>query len=143
MRHHGCMSSSRGHLPSWLGGHGHRRGHARKRKRKSGRLDGCDGCDCDLPCCDFGLLSTSLLVAARAPMSERAALTAIRGYRRFFSPRVPVKCRFEPSCSAYALEAVTRHGTRAGLRLAAARLRRCRPGVPYGTHDPVPSAPRE
>ncbi|GLY95911.1 hypothetical protein Acsp02_31660 [Actinoplanes sp. NBRC 103695] len=136
MRHDGSMSSSRRHLPSWLGGHSH--GHKRTRKKKRDWTPDCGFCDCDLPCCDFGLLSTSLLLAARTPMSERAATTAIRGYRRFLSPRVPVRCRFEPSCSAYALEAVNRHGTRAGLRLAAARLRRCRPGVPYGTHDPVP-----
>ena len=120
----------------------------RKGRRKKHRWsDSCDACDfCDVPCCDFGLLSTALLLAARTPMAgpvtQRAATTAIRGYRRFLSPRMPVRCRFEPSCSGYALEAVTRHGTRAGLRLAAGRLRRCRPGVPYGTLDPVPEEPR-
>ena len=113
----------------------------RSRKKRKWDLSDCDcGCvDCDLPCCDFGLLSTSMLLAARTPVSQRATESLIRGYRRFLSPRVPVRCRFEPSCSAYGLTAVTRFGTRRGLRLTAARLRRCRPGVPYGTLDPVPS----
>lgn len=74
--------------------------------------------------------------------TQRVVTAAIRGYRRVLSPRVPVRCRFEPSCSAYALEAVTRYGTRAGLRLTVARLWRCRPGVPFATADPVPGRPR-
>jgi putative membrane protein insertion efficiency factor len=114
-----------------------KRPHRRSRRRSRRRW--LDACDCDLPCCDFGLLSTSMLLAARTPVSQRAVTAGIRGYRRVFSPRMPVKCRFEPSCSAYGLAAVTRHGTRRGLRLTAARLRRCRPGVPYGTLDPVPA----
>jgi putative membrane protein insertion efficiency factor len=115
-------------------------GRNKRRKRRS-RSDACDLFDCDFGCCDFGLLSASMLVVARADgagRSQRAVTSAIRGYRRVFSPRIPVRCRYEPSCSAYGLEAVSRHGTRAGLRLTAARLRRCRPGVPYGTADPVP-----
>jgi uncharacterized protein len=79
-----------------------------------------------------------MLLTGRLAPADRAVLAAIRGYRRALSPRVPVRCRFEPSCSAYGLEAVQRHGARLGLRLTAARLRRCRPGVPYGTADPVP-----
>ncbi|MEV6595904.1 membrane protein insertion efficiency factor YidD [Actinoplanes sp. NPDC051346] len=63
--------------------------------------------------------------------------TAIRGYRRI-SPRLPTRCRFTPTCSAYGLEAVRRYGSRKGLRLTAGRLRRCRPGVTFGTADPVP-----
>ncbi len=46
-------------------------------------------------------------------------------------------CRFTPTCSNYALEAVHRHGTRRGLALTARRLGRCRPGGPSG-YDPVP-----
>jgi putative membrane protein insertion efficiency factor len=69
--------------------------------------------------------------------SDRVVLGAIRAYRRV-SPWLPTRCRFTPSCSAYGLEAVRRHGTRKGLRLTAGRLLRCRPGVPYGTPDPVP-----
>jgi putative membrane protein insertion efficiency factor len=68
---------------------------------------------------------------------KRVVLAAIRAYRRV-SPRLPTRCRYTPTCSAYGLEAVQRYGARKGLRLTAARLRRCRPGVPYGTPDPVP-----
>lgn len=120
-----------------------------KRKSKKRKRDSCDNCDCggcDLPGCDFALLSTLMLAAGRlAPReragtspADRAVVAAIRGYRRWGSPRVPVRCHYEPSCSAYGLTAVQRYGTRRGLRLTAARLRRCRPGVPYGTLDPVP-----
>lgn len=72
-----------------------------------------------------------------APTIDAAVLAAIRGYRRI-SPRLPARCRYEPTCSAYGLAAVQRHGAREGLRLTAGRLWRCRPGVPYGTADPVP-----
>jgi putative membrane protein insertion efficiency factor len=114
----------------------------RKKKKRRGRskgrwYDNCD-CDCDLPCCDFGLLSTAMLLVGRVGPADRAVVAAIRGYRRGISPRIPVRCRYEPSCSTYGLEAVQRYGARRGLRLTAARLRRCRPGVPYGTIDPVP-----
>jgi putative membrane protein insertion efficiency factor len=124
-------------------------GKKRRRKRRSGSSsrwsDGCDGClDCDLPCCDFGLLSTALLSAAalsrtarRSSRADRAVLTAIRGYRRI-SPRLPTRCRFTPTCSAYGQLAIERYGLRVGARMTAARLARCRPGVPYGTADPVP-----
>jgi putative membrane protein insertion efficiency factor len=61
----------------------------------------------------------------------------LRGYRRFLSPYVGGGCRFTPSCSEYALEAVRRHGTVRGTRLAIGRLRRCTPEHPEG-HDPVP-----
>src|SRR5579864_8632370 len=46
-------------------------------------------------------------------------------------------CRYTPTCSTYALEAVQRHGARRGLRLTVKRLARCRPGGPSG-YDPVP-----
>lgn len=118
-----------------------------KRKKKDKWYDGCDcGCDaCDLPFCDLSLLSSLLLVVARfagrrenpGSGSARAVTAAIRGYRRV-SPRLPTKCRYTPTCSAYGLEAVRRYGTRRGLWLTADRLRRCRPGVAYGTSDPVP-----
>jgi uncharacterized protein len=76
--------------------------------------------------------------ADRSGRTRRMVTSAIRGYRRVLSPRMPVRCRYEPSCSAYGLAAVERHGSREGLRLTAARLRRCRPDVRYGTIDPVP-----
>lgn len=122
-------------------------GGERRRKRKGRASDACDcDCDvCDILACDFGLLSTILLAFARfggrgaaaGSGSARAVTAAIRGYRRV-SPRLPTRCRFTPTCSAYGLEAVQRHGTRRGLIMTAGRLRRCRPGVAYGTADPVP-----
>jgi putative membrane protein insertion efficiency factor len=62
---------------------------------------------------------------------------AIRGYQVLVSPLLPPSCRFTPSCSQYALEAVTRHGALKGTWLAARRLARCHPFHPGG-FDPVP-----
>ena len=70
--------------------------------------------------------------------ADRVVLGVIRAYRRV-SPRLPSQCRYAPTCSAYGLEAVQRYGARRGLRLVVGRVWRCRPGVPYGTADPVPS----
>jgi hypothetical protein len=64
-------------------------------------------------------------------------LALIAFYRRVVSPLLPAACRFEPTCSRYAAEAIRRHGAWRGLRLAVARLLRCRPGGGGGL-DPVP-----
>jgi uncharacterized protein len=64
----------------------------------------------------------------------------LNGYRRFVSPLLAPRCRFYPSCSAYALEAVQLHGALRGTWLAARRLSRCHP-FHAGGLDPVP-APR-
>jgi len=61
----------------------------------------------------------------------------IRAYRYAASPLLGMHCRFHPSCSAYALEALERHGTARGAWLALRRLSRCHPWHPGG-HDPVP-----
>ncbi|MGQ0720501.1 MAG: membrane protein insertion efficiency factor YidD [Candidatus Eiseniibacteriota bacterium] len=60
----------------------------------------------------------------------------VRAYRAVLSPWLPRACRFHPSCSAYAEEALSRHGVR-GLGLAAARVLRCHP-LNAGGVDPVP-----
>jgi putative membrane protein insertion efficiency factor len=67
----------------------------------------------------------------------------LRGYRFAISPLYGQVCRFHPSCSAYALEAVTEHGSLRGSWLAARRVGRCHPWA-EGGYDPVPpgTAPR-
>ncbi|MEO5349621.1 MAG: membrane protein insertion efficiency factor YidD [Magnetococcus sp. YQC-3] len=64
-------------------------------------------------------------------------LGLIRAYRFFLSPLLPRSCRFYPSCSEYALEAVTCHGGLKGGWLAVRRLLRCHPFHPGG-YDPIP-----
>jgi putative membrane protein insertion efficiency factor len=64
-------------------------------------------------------------------------LLPVRLYRRFLSPVLPPACRFHPSCSKYALDALTTHGPFRGSWLAARRLSRCHPFHPGGL-DPVP-----
>jgi putative membrane protein insertion efficiency factor len=75
------------------------------------------------------------LVDRPAPGS-RLVLLLIGAYQAARIGRVS-PCRFTPTCSQYAKEAVTRHGALRGLGLAARRLGRCRPGGPSG-YDPVP-----
>ena len=65
----------------------------------------------------------------------------IRLYQLTLSPFVGGACRFEPSCSAYAMEAIDRHGVVRGTGLAAARLLRCHPFARAG-YDPVPNVQR-
>ena len=61
----------------------------------------------------------------------------IVAYRRWISPALPARCRFHPSCSAYALEAISVHGAMRGFYLAVRRVLRCQPFHPGG-YDPVP-----
>ena len=63
-------------------------------------------------------------------------LSCIGFYRQAISPALPSFCKFYPTCSAYAAEAVEHYGWARGLRLAAPRLLRCRPFHPWG-YDPV------
>lgn len=58
-------------------------------------------------------------------------------YRLIFSPLLSGRCRFEPSCSCYAEEAIKKHGPASGAKLALKRLLRCHPWGPFGS-DPVP-----
>ena len=69
--------------------------------------------------------------------AQRAALAAVRAYQLLVSPWLGQHCRFTPSCSAYAAEAVRRHGALAGAWYALRRLVRCHPFGASG-HDPVP-----
>ncbi len=75
--------------------------------------------------------------APRGPVG-RLMVRCVRLYQKLFSPlKMGSTCRFEPTCSAYALEAVSRHGAARGGLLALARLSKCGPWHPGG-YDPVP-----
>lgn len=74
----------------------------------------------------------------RLSLVARALQALVRFYRLFFSAWLGSGCRFTPSCSAYALEALERHNALSGSYLTARRLLRCHPGC-AGGHDPVPT----
>ena len=70
-------------------------------------------------------------------MTARAIAAApIRLYQRFVSPALPQRCKYHPSCSAYAVQAIRRYGILRGFVLAGWRLLRCNPWS-HGGHDPV------
>jgi putative membrane protein insertion efficiency factor len=70
-------------------------------------------------------------------LPSRLALVALAFYKRFLSPLLPRACRFEPTCSVYAREAIEKHGLLRGGFLALRRLLRCHP-FHRGGLDPVP-----
>ena len=69
---------------------------------------------------------------------KRFFLALIRFYQRSISPYTPSCCRFRPTCSAYALEAINKYGALKGGWLAFRRLLRCHPFYKGDTYDPVP-----
>ncbi|MBE9145470.1 membrane protein insertion efficiency factor YidD [Planktothrix mougeotii] len=69
-------------------------------------------------------------------------ITVIRGYRFLISPLFPPVCRFHPTCSQYAIEAIERFGILQGSWLAVKRILRCHPYHPGG-YDPVPTKPED
>ncbi len=75
--------------------------------------------------------------AGRPGLVARVLLALIGFYRAAISPALPPSCRYTPSCSAYAVEAVERFGAGRGSWLAVRRLLRCHP-FHAGGHDPVP-----
>jgi putative membrane protein insertion efficiency factor len=75
-------------------------------------------------------------MSRRGPLT-RALLAVIRFYSTAISPALPPRCRYTPTCSAYAAEAVARFGAGRGSWLALRRLLRCHP-FHAGGHDPVP-----
>lgn len=68
---------------------------------------------------------------------SRLLIAPIRFYQRFISPMLPPACRFTPTCSQYAVEAIQKHGPLKGLYLAVRRILRCHPWGGSG-YDPVP-----
>ena len=70
-------------------------------------------------------------------LAQKILILPIRFYKRCISPLYPPCCRFYPSCSTYAIEAIEMHGPIKGLWLAIKRILRCHPGNPGG-FDPVP-----
>lgn len=89
-------------------------------------------------------LSVSLWVCRMADglcsLPRRVLMGAVQGYRFFLKPWLGNACRFEPTCSAYALVALRQHGAAAGSYLATRRILRCHPGCDGGL-DPVPATP--
>ena len=71
----------------------------------------------------------------------RAAVLVVRGYQRLVSPFLPRSCRFAPTCSEYAAQAIAQHGLVRGVGLTIRRLARCHPFHPGG-FDPPPIARR-
>ncbi len=70
-------------------------------------------------------------------MLGRLLMLPIRFYRKFISPLTPPSCRFTPTCSEYAIQAITKHGPFKGTWLAVKRVLRCHPWGGSG-YDPVP-----
>jgi len=68
---------------------------------------------------------------------RRVLVWLVKAYRYALSPMLGPSCRFEPSCSCYAVEALERHGATHGTWLAVKRVSRCHPWHPGG-YDPVP-----
>ena len=69
---------------------------------------------------------------------KKLFLSLIRFYRRFISPLCPGKCRYVPTCSAYAIEAIEKYGAAKGGWLALRRICRCHPFSKRDFYDPVP-----
>jgi len=76
-----------------------------------------------------------------SPLARIAALP-VHVYRLFISPMLGANCRFQPTCSAYALEALEKHGALRGSWLALRRILRCHPGGGSG-YDPVPEREKD
>jgi uncharacterized protein len=82
---------------------------------------------------------TTIHAVLRVP--QRLLIGLVKGYRLLLSPWLGSSCRFTPTCSVYALEALAEHGAAGGSYLTVARLARCQPWC-EGGHDPVPPSLR-
>ena len=79
----------------------------------------------------------SSIMATLIRLPQMALMGVVKGYRLLLSPSLGSNCRFEPSCSAYSLQALHLHGAAMGSYLTLRRLVRCQPWC-QGGHDPVP-----
>jgi putative membrane protein insertion efficiency factor len=77
------------------------------------------------------------MTASIQNLPRRLLIALVRAYRLLLSPWLGSACRFEPTCSAYAMQALEQHGAVAGSGLTLYRLARCQP-LCRGGHDPVP-----
>lgn len=85
-------------------------------------------------------MSPRRLLSALRAAATWLLLQPIKFYKKYISPQLPPLCRYEPSCSRYAMEALERHGPVVGSALAAWRICRCQPFGGRG-YDPVPGGP--
>ena len=74
--------------------------------------------------------------------SQKIAITFIRAYQKAISPLLGSNCRFQPTCSFYAIEAINRFGVLKGCWLASKRILKCHP-LNAGGSDPVPLSKKE
>lgn len=81
------------------------------------------------------------MMATVRRLPRMAVAGLIRTYQKLVSPTMSPKCRFQPTCSTYALEAVSRHGVIRGGWMALKRIGKCHPLHPGG-YDPVPNGGR-
>ena len=89
---------------------------------------------------ELSTVSGGLMARLRQALNQALAAVLLAGigfYRRFISPIIGPRCRFTPTCSAYGLEAIQKHGPWKGGWLTVKRLLRCHPFTPCGC-DPVP-----
>jgi len=84
-------------------------------------------------------MSLHPVLAAIGRLPQTLLIGLVKGYRLLLSPWLGSACRFEPTCSAYSLQALQQHGAAAGSYLTLRRLVRCHPWC-EGGHDPVPAA---
>ncbi|ALV21327.1 membrane protein insertion efficiency factor YidD [Carnobacterium sp. CS13] len=78
-----------------------------------------------------------MILRRRGRDMKKVLITGIKGYQKGISPLFPPTCRYYPTCSSYAIEAIERHGALKGTVMGTARILRCHPFV-KGGFDPVP-----
>ena len=81
--------------------------------------------------------TTKLATQPRVSLMTKLFILPILAYQYLLSPLIPSSCRFQPSCSTYTKEAITKHGVRKGIWMGIKRLARCHPWGGSG-YDPVP-----